>query len=157
MSMQCMFRKPELASVDMVELIAPSSVRLVLKSPFSPLLAQLADRAGMIMSPKATEEAGDKFGLKPICAGPFKFVERVQQDRIVLEKFADYWNAPNVHIDRIVFRPIVESTERLANLRSGSLDLIERALATDLKEIRADPKLKEANQISIRYLRPSVN
>jgi peptide/nickel transport system substrate-binding protein len=157
MTMQGSFRKPELAAVDKVEVIDPSSVRLVLKNPFSPLLAQLADRAGMIMSPKAMEEAGDKFGLKPICAGPFKFVERVQQDRIVLEKFADYWNAPNVHIDRIVFRPIVESTVRLANLRSGSLDLIERALATDLKEIRGDPKLKVATQIEIGYQGLTLN
>jgi peptide/nickel transport system substrate-binding protein len=157
MTMQGSFRKPELAAVDKVEVIDPSSVRLVLKSPFSPLLAQLADRAGMIMSPKAIAEGGDKFGLKPICAGPFKFVERVQQDRIVLEKFADYWNAANVHIDRIVFRPIVESTVRLANLKSGSLDLIERALATDLKEIRADPKLKVATQISIGYLGLTLN
>jgi len=62
----------------------------------------------------------DKFGLKPVCAGPFKFVERVQQDRIVLEKFAGYWNAANVHVDRVVFRPITESTVRLANLKSGS-------------------------------------
>jgi peptide/nickel transport system substrate-binding protein len=111
----------------------------------------------MVMSPKATKEAGDKFGLKPVCAGPFKFVERVQQDRIVLEKFADYWNAANVHIDRIVFRPIAESTVRLANLKSGSLDLIERALATDLKEIRADPKLKLATQIEIGYQGLTLN
>jgi len=157
MSLQGSFRKPELAAVDKVEVIDAASVRLVLKNPFSPLLAQLADRAGMIMSPRAIAEAGDKFGLRPVCAGPFKFVERVQQDRIVLEKFADYWNAPNVHIDRIVFRPIVESTVRLANLKSGSLDLIERALATDLKEIRADPKLKLATQITIGYLGLTLN
>jgi peptide/nickel transport system substrate-binding protein len=157
MTMQGSFRKPELAAVDKVEVIDPSSVRLVLKNPFSPLLAQLADRAGMIMSPKAIAEEGDKFGLKPVCAGPYKFVERVQQDRIVLEKFADYWNAANVHIDRIVFRPIVESTVRLANLKSGSLDLIERALATDLKEIRADPKLKVATQINIGYQGLTLN
>ena len=157
MTMPGSFRKPELGAVDQVEAIDASSVRLVLKSPFSPLLAQLADRAGMIMSPKAIAEGGDKFGLKPVCAGPFKFVERVQQDRIVLEKFADYWNAANVHIDRIVFRPIVESTVRLANLKSGSLDLIERALATDLKEIRADPKLKVATQIGIGYLGLTLN
>ena len=157
MTMQGSFRKPELAAVDKVEVIDPLSVRLVLKTPFSPLLAQLADRAGMIMSPRAIAEEGDKFGLKPICAGPFKFVERLQQDRIVLEKFADYWNAANVHMDRIVFRPIVESTVRLANLKSGSLDLIERALATDLKEIRADPKLKVAAQISIGYVGLTLN
>jgi peptide/nickel transport system substrate-binding protein len=81
----------------------------------------------------------------------------VQQDRIVLEKFPQYWNAANVHVDRIVFRPIIESTVRLANLRSGSLDLIERALATDLKEIKADPKLKVATQIEIGYQGLTLN
>jgi peptide/nickel transport system substrate-binding protein len=157
MTMQGSFRKPELSAVDKVEVSDASTVRLQLKSPFSPLIAQLADRAGMVVSPKAAKEAADKFGLKPVCAGPFKFVERVQQDRIVVEKFADYWNAANVHIDRIVFRPIIESTVRLANLKSGSLDLIERALATDLKEIRADPKLKLATQIEIGYQGLTLN
>jgi peptide/nickel transport system substrate-binding protein len=157
MNMQGSFRKPELAAVDSVEVVDASTVRLLLKNPFSPLIAQLADRAGMILSPKAAKEAGDKFGLKPVCAGPFKFVERVQQDRIVAEKFPQYWNAANVHIDRVVYRPIVESTVRLANLKSGSLDLIERALATDLKEMRADPKLKVATQIEIGYQGLTLN
>jgi peptide/nickel transport system substrate-binding protein len=157
MNMPGSFRKPELAAVDSVETVDATTVRLVLKMPFSPLIAQLADRAGMIVSPKAASEAKDKFGLKPICAGPFRFVERVQQDRIVLERFADYWNAANVHIDRLVFRPIIEPTVRLASLKSGSLDLIERALATDLKEIRADPKLKLATEIEIGYQGITLN
>lgn len=151
MTMQGSFRRPELAAVDKIEVVDPATVRLVLKNPFSPLIAQLSDRAGMIVSPKAAKEAGDKFGLKPVCAGPFKFVERIQQDRIVVEKFSGYWNAKNVHVDRIVFRPVVDSTARLANLKSGGLELIERALATDIKEIKADPKLKLATQIEIGY------
>jgi len=157
MTMQGSFRRPELAAVDKVEAVDPVTVRLVLKSPFSPLLAQLADRAGMIVSPKAAKAAGDKFGLNPVCAGPYKFVERVQQDRIVVEKFADYWNAANVFIDKVVYRPIVKSTVRLANLKAGSLDLIERALATDLKEIKADPKLALATQIELGYQSITVN
>src|SRR6266487_1645019 len=140
-----------------IEIADPLTIRLLLKSPFSPLIAQLADRAGMIVSPKAANEAGDKFGLKPVCAGPFKFVERVQQDRIVLEKFAGYWNASNVHVDRVVFRPITESTVRLANLKSGSLEMIERALATDLPEIRADAKLKLATVPELGYEGVTVN
>src|SRR3954469_1101775 len=93
------FRKPELATVDHVDVVDPLTIKLVLKTPYSPLIAQLTDRAGMMVSPKAAKEAGDKFGLKPVCAGPYKFVERVQQDRIVFEKFADYWNKDNVFID----------------------------------------------------------
>ena len=115
-------------------MVDPLTINVVLKAPFSPLIAQFTDRAGMMVSPKAAKEAGDKFGLHPVCAGPYKFVERVQQDRIVFEKFADYWNKDNVHIDRVVFLPIVDSTVRLANLKSGALDLIERVLATDIKE-----------------------
>src|SRR6516164_2172340 len=79
------FRKPELASVDHVDVVDPFTIKLVLKAPFSPLIAQLNDRAGMMLAPKATKTEGDKFGLHPVCAGPYKFVERVQQDRIVLE------------------------------------------------------------------------
>ena len=62
----------------------------------------------------------------------------MQQDRIVVEKFADYWNKDNVFIDRMVYLPIVDATVRLANLKSGGLDLIERLLATDIKDVRAD-------------------
>src|SRR5437868_1068406 len=104
------FRKPELGAVDRVEVVDPLTIKLVLKNPFSPLIAQLTDRAGMMVSPKAANEAGDKFGLKPVCAGPYKFVERVQQDRIVVEKFDKYWNKDNVHIDKLVYLPIVDST-----------------------------------------------
>src|ERR1700704_6523712 len=136
------FRKPELAAVDHIDVVDPLTIKLTLKAPYSPLVAQLTDRAGMMVSPKAAKEAGDKFGLRPVCAGPYKFVERVQQDRMVFEKFADYWNKDNVFIDRVVFLPIVDATVRLANLKSGGLDLIERVLATDMRAVQADPKLK---------------
>jgi peptide/nickel transport system substrate-binding protein len=151
------FRKPELAAIDHVDVVDPLTIKLVLKSPFSPLIAQLADRAGMMVSPKAAKEEGDKFGLHPVCAGPYKFVERVQQDRIVFEKFADYWNKDNVHIDRIIYLPLVDATVRLANLKSGGLDLIERLLATDIKEVQSDPKLKLAGAIELGYQGITLN
>jgi peptide/nickel transport system substrate-binding protein len=151
------FRKPELASLDHVDVVDPLTVKLVLKAPFSPLIAQLTDRAGMMVSPKTAKEAGDKFGLHPVCAGPYKFVERVQQDRIVFEKFADYWNKDNVFIDRIVYQPIVDATVRLANLKSGGLDLIERVLATDIKDVRADSKLALSTAIELGYQGITLN
>jgi peptide/nickel transport system substrate-binding protein len=110
-----------------------------------------------MVSPKAVKEEGDKFGLHPVCAGPYKFVERVQQDRMVFEKFADYWNKDNVFIDRVVFLPIVDATVRLANLKSGGLDLIERLLATDIKDVRADSRLKLATALELGYLGLTLN
>ena len=152
------FRKPELAALDRIDVVDPLTIKLALKAPYSPLIAQLTDRAGMMVSPKAAKEAGDKFGLRPVCAGPYKFVERVQQDRMVFEKFADYWNKDNIHIDRIVYLPIVDATVRLANLKSGGLDLIERVLATDIKEVRVgQPKLKLSTAIELGYQGVTLN
>ena len=157
LTMQGSFRKPELASLDHVEVVDPLTIKLVLKTPFSPLIAQLTDRAGMMVSPKAAKAEGDKFGLHPVCAGPYKFVERVPQDRIVLEKFADYWNKDNVFIDKIVYLPIVDPTVRLANLKSGGLDLIERVLATDIKDVRADPNLRLSKANELGYQGITLN
>ena len=156
-NMQGSFRKPELAPVDHVDVVDPMTIKIVLKTPYSPLIAQLTDRAGMMVAPKAAKEAGDKFGLNPVCAGPYKFVERVQQDRIVGEKFKDYWNKDNVFIDRVVFLPIVDPTVRLASLKSGNLDLIERALATDIKDIRADKNLVLSSALSLGYIGITLN
>src|SRR5213595_2852525 len=157
LTMQGSFRKPELGAVDHIDVVDPLTIKLVLKSPFSPLIAQLTDRAGMMVSPKAAKAEGDKFGLHPVCAGPYKFVERVQQDRMVFEKFADYWNKDNVFIDRVMFLAIVDATVRLANLKSGGLDLIERVLATDIKDVRADPRLKLSTAIELGYQGVTLN
>jgi peptide/nickel transport system substrate-binding protein len=151
------FRKPELAALDHVDVVDPLTIKLILKTPYSPLIAQLTDRSGMMVSPKAAKEAGDKFGLHPVCAGPYKFVERVQQDRMVFEKFQDYWNKDNVFIDRVVFLPIVDPTVRLANLKSGGLDLIERVLATDIKDVRADSRLVLSTASELGYLGLTIN
>src|SRR5476651_488659 len=96
LTMKGSFRRPEIGVIESVDVVDPLTIKLNLKTPFSPLLAQLTDRAGMMVSPKAAEGEGDKFALHPVCAGPYKYVERVAQDRIVVEKFADYWNKDQI-------------------------------------------------------------
>lgn len=150
-------RKSELSSVEKVEATGDYEVKFTLKAPDVTLLAQLSDRAGMIVSPTAAKELGADFGSKPVCAGPFKFVERVQQDRIVLEKFADYWDKDKVFIDKVTYLPIPDSTVRLANLRSGELDMIERLAATDAASVKSDAALTYADAVSIGYMAMYVN
>ena len=118
-TMQGSGRRSEISAMDHVDVVDPQTIRIVLKSPSAPFVAQLTDRAGMIVSPKAAEAAGRDFGLHPVCAGPMKFVERVAQDRIVLERFADYWNKDAIHLDRVIYQPIPDSSVRLANLQGG--------------------------------------
>lgn len=144
-------RKSELTSVASAEAVDPTTVRLTLTQPDATLLAQFADRSGMMLSPTAFEEAGADFGLNPVCSGPFAFEERVQQDRIVLSKFEDYWNADAIRFDTVTFLPIPDTTVRFANLRSGDLDMVERLAATDLAAAEADPEIETATATSLGY------
>jgi peptide/nickel transport system substrate-binding protein len=144
-------RRGELAPVTSVEVVDPSTVRLNLSGPFAPLLPILTDRSGMIVSPKAAKAAGDKFGSHPVCSGPFKFVERVAQDRIVLERYAGYWNKAAIHFDKVVYLPIVDSTVRLANLKSGQLDFIERTAPADIAAISKDKRYKVSKIAEMGY------
>jgi len=145
------FRKPEIGQISSVDVVNETTVRFNLSEPLVPLLATLTDRAGMMISPKAAKALGDKFGTRPVCAGPYKFVERVAQGKIAFEKYADYWDKGNIHIDRVEFVPILDSTARLASLRSGDLHMIERASPTDLPEIRGDSRLKVAGVPELGY------
>ena len=61
-------RRGELAPLATVDVVDALTVRLNLSAPFAPLMAALADRAGMMVSPKAAQAAGDKFGTKPVCS-----------------------------------------------------------------------------------------
>jgi peptide/nickel transport system substrate-binding protein len=150
-------RRGELAPVSSVDVIDAATVRLNLSAPFSPLLAQLADRAGMMVSPKAAQAEGDKFGAKPVCSGPFRFVERVAQDRIVLERYPNYWNKGEVHFDKVVYLPIVDSTVRLANLKSGQLDFIERVGTSDIPALKTDSRFKVSRITEIGYQGITIN
>ena len=144
-------RKAETRPISAVEVIDPLTIRLRLSAPNAPLVAVLADRAGMIASPKALARLGKEFGTEPVCAGPFKFTQRVAQDRIVLDRFPAYWDAAKIHVDRVTFRPIPDSTVKLVNLRSGQLDLIEGMAPSDAAAVKSDARLKLLQAPAVAY------
>ena len=150
-------RRGEIAAMDRAEIIDPTTIRVVLKSPSSPFLSQLTDRAGMIVSPTAAQTEGEDFALHPVCAGPFSFVERVAQDHITLDRFPQYWDAPAIHFARVVYRPLVNSSVRLANLQAGSIDLSENITPSDVEAVKRNPKLKLYMSEALGYLAIGVN
>jgi peptide/nickel transport system substrate-binding protein len=138
-------RRSEIAEIASIEVPDPRTVVLRLSAPSAPLLAQLADRAGMIVSPRAVRAAeGGQFARAPICSGPFVFTGMVPQDRIEFRRFPGHWNAAAVQVENLVFRPMPDSTVRLLNLRSGQLDLVERVAASDVAGLRRDTRLRYA-------------
>jgi peptide/nickel transport system substrate-binding protein len=151
-------RKSELSSVDNVTANGDYEVAFHLKSPDSTLLATLAARSGAMKSPTALGKgSAADFANNPVCVGPYKFKSRVAQDRILLQKDPNYWDAKDFHFDAITYLPIPDPTVRLANLRAGDLDMIERVAPTDAKSVQSDAKLTYAQSPGLGYNGITIN
>jgi peptide/nickel transport system substrate-binding protein len=144
-------RKSELGPIASVDAPDASTVVVHLKEPFAPLTAALADRAGMIMSPKATSALGDKFSTAPVCVGAFKFDKRVPQNSIDLVKDPNYYDAAKVHLDSISYRIITDANIRAANLRSGDVTVADSLSPQGVPEVLADPSLAVLQSTSLGY------
>jgi len=157
LTMQGSFRRSEINTIEAMEVVSPLQIRIRLTGPSAPFLSQLTDRAGMIISPRAAEAAGRNFGNHPVCAGPFRFVERVAQDRIVVERFPEYWNAGAVHLNRITYLPIPDSTVRLANLQSGALEMVQTIDPDDVPAVRRNSRLRVSVSDELGYQGITIN
>jgi len=127
--------RANIAEISKVEVVDDFTVRLVTRQPYAPFLNRLIDFP--IVPPRYTAEKGDQgLALRPVGTGPFKFVELIKDDRLVVEAFDRHWRgAPKIR--RILFRPIPEPFTRAAALRNNELDLITNVppvLARDLEK-----------------------
>jgi peptide/nickel transport system substrate-binding protein len=134
-------RQQDLASVSDVTVVNPTTVKFTLSKPFTPLTAQLADRAGMIMSPTALDKLGDNFGTAPVCVGPFQFESRTSGNQIVVKKSPYYYDKSKVKLDRVIYKIIVDPNVRAANLRSGDIQIADSLATTSVNGLESDPNL----------------
>lgn len=116
-------RSGEVEIITSVDVVDEHTVELTLSEPFGPLAATLAGPAGRIMSPTQLDELGDEFGDDPVCVGPFQFVERPNQDTVVVERSEDYYGADEVSLEEITFQAIEDNAVAVNNLRSGEVDI----------------------------------
>ncbi len=150
-------RASEISPIASVDAQGASTVVLHLKTPFSPLTAQLADRAGMIMSPKQLDALGDKFATNPVCVGPFSFKDRVAGDHITLVKSNDYYGKAKVHLSQLTFRIITDPNARTQNLRSGDIQVLDRAQSTDVPTLQKDKAQNVIKTPTIGYQGITLN
>jgi peptide/nickel transport system substrate-binding protein len=95
-----------------------------------------------MVSPPVAARLGRNFEREPVGTGPYKFVEKRPQERIVLERFDRHWDPTAGNVQQIVYRPFTDENARLANLRAGELDIIDQVASAEVPKLRTDPALK---------------
>jgi peptide/nickel transport system substrate-binding protein len=114
--------RANMAEIARVDVIDDYTVNLVTRQPYAPLINRLLDFP--IVPPRYAAEKGNQgMALRPVGTGPYRFVELVKDDRLVVEAFDRHWRgAPRIR--RVVYKPIPEPFTRAAALRNNDLDLI---------------------------------
>lgn len=140
--------------IDSVVAVDTYTVEFNLNKPIAPFFKNLAMSPFGIASPAAIEKHGDKFIENPVGTGPFVFKEWKRNDRITIEKFADYWQEGLPKLDQVIFRSIPENSARLNALASGEVDLIDGVNFSDVATIEGNPDLQvfERPTLNVAYL-----
>lgn len=141
------------------EVVDPLTVRIHTKGPAPTLPVDMASIA--IVSKKAVEgKATSDFnsGAAAIGTGPYRFVEWIAGNQLVLAKNPDYWGEVEPW-DRVIRKPIANDGSRVAALLSGDVDLIEGVPGVDRARIASTPSLAlhETDSIRIVYLHMDSN
>lgn len=141
------------AAIESVETDGDYKVIIKTEYPFAPLLAHLAHTASSIVNEKAVTELGDNYGQNPVGTGPFKFVQWDAGDKIVLERFDDYWEGP-AKIKTITFRNIPEGTNRAIGLETGEFDIAYDLEVIDKERVEGNEDLQyvEEPSLSMTYI-----
>jgi peptide/nickel transport system substrate-binding protein len=126
--------------VQKVEAVGDYAVKFTLEYPYAPFLDTLANNATSIVSPAAYMEKKDKFRVEPVGSGPFKFVEWMKDDRIVLEKNPDYFLG-EPKLDKLIYRVMPESTTRLSALKTGEAHVLSDVPPEIAQLIEKEPAL----------------
>lgn len=113
--------KPDLESLREVQVIGPNEVRLVIDGGAAPLLASLADRAGMMISPAAFD--APDLGQNPVGAGAYRVAEYRLGDRVIYERFEDYWDPEIQRTAKIEFRIMSDDQTRLNALQANEITM----------------------------------
>jgi peptide/nickel transport system substrate-binding protein len=117
-----------------VEVVDPMTLRLRLREPHAPLLASLCIPAAHLISPKFINQR------HPVGTGPFRFVEWVPNERVVLDANPDYWDG-RPKIDRLIFKVVPDSSTRLIQLQTGQIQAMDGIDPNSLPIIKGDKNL----------------
>ncbi|ESX50296.1 ABC transporter substrate-binding protein [Mesorhizobium sp. C416B] len=125
------------ASIDTVEVVDPTTVKVTLKNPQGSFLYNLGWGDAVIVAP----ESADTNKEKPIGTGPFKFQSWAKGSSITLVKSDTYWGAP-VFLDKAEFRIVPDAAAAVPALLSGDIQAFPFFDPDSVAQVKDDPRFK---------------
>ena len=129
-------------TVSSVEVVDSHTAKLHLTSPSRPLLAQLAERAGHILSPTAVKSLGEDFGKSPVGSGPYKISSWKLADVNTMTKNENYWESGKPYFNEIKLQDVPDINVQIAMVRTGESDVVTYVTPASIQQVENKDGLK---------------
>ncbi len=145
--------RSDLAAIESVQVVDKTTAILKLKQPSAPLLTNLGDRGGQIISRTAFEKLGkDAFRRAPVGTGAFTIKEWRDDAFLIMEKNPNYWRKDAIgqqlpYLQTIRVEMMPDQTVRTAAFDAGNIDVLIGAAAADVKRYIADSSVQTVDFI----------
>lgn len=143
--------------IDRAEVLDPTTVRVVLKTPFGAFIPTMAHPSAMMLSPKAIQQYGKEITRNPVGTGAFKFVSW-NADTLKVTRNDKFWKPGLPHVRSVTFRSVPENGARIAMLQTGEAQFIYPMPPEMMQAVGRNPNLTIINAPSIiaRYAAMNV-
>jgi peptide/nickel transport system substrate-binding protein len=131
-------KTPSAGRIQPIDRIVPVdkyTVDIITKNPWFLILYQFNNT--FMVEDRGWSTSSDFDQAKGIGTGPYKFVEWIKGDRVVMERNEDWWGGPKPPFKRLVWRAIPEASTRVSALLAGEVDLIRDVQPQDAPRINA--------------------
>lgn len=140
-------------SYDKVEVVDGTTFRIKTTAPSAVLPDILTGIE--IVSPAAyqseTSENLAKVQANPVGSGPWKFVEWQKDQRITMEVNPTWWGPP-VAFEKVVFRPVAETSTRILQLKNGESDIIVNVPPDNVADVDKSDKARVSSVDGLRKI-----
>ena len=127
----------DVAGIAAVEAVDERTVRVTLHAPDTEFNSHMT----VAIVPAGSDPAAEVVGT-----GPFRFVSRIPQDSITLEKFSDYWGE-GARMDKVTLKVIPDAQTMVMSLRSGAVDMATRLTTSQIDSLQDLTILEGSNNV----------
>lgn len=127
-----------------ITVVDPHTIKFELSRPDATFLHVLAINFAHVVPKEEVEKYGADFGKHPVGSGAFKMSEWTLGQRLVFERFPDYWNKGLPKLDQITFEFGQEPVVALLRLQKGEIDIPGDGIPpAKFIEVKDDPQFKD--------------
>lgn len=124
------------AAISDIKVENDSTVVLTTARPFPALRNSLAHPNAGLLSPKADKELGDRYGVRPVSCGPYKFKEWERGSRIVVDRNSAFYREPG-EFEQIIFQFVPDVATRQFMMMRGEADVALRLGPAEARQVKA--------------------